>query len=103
VSELSTAPEDPPARGTGPMLLTLAGWVAAFGVASCCGLPSCSRRSAWDRRGWEGLLYSPRRLFLLAAATVRLAGGAVLLWRRRSMVVCAPGAPCTRPVIRGVT
>jgi hypothetical protein len=38
VSGLSTAPQDRPARGTGPVLSTLAGLVAAFGVASCCGV-----------------------------------------------------------------
>jgi hypothetical protein len=39
VSELSTTTQDRPARATGLILLILARLVAAFGVASCCGLP----------------------------------------------------------------
>lgn len=63
--------------------------------------------TAW--LGGFALLAAPHRLFRLAAATVRLAGGAVLLWRRRSVVACArcdPHAPrnprrhCDRPAHR---
>jgi mercuric ion transport protein len=42
-------------------------------------------------------------MFLLAGATICLVGAAVLLWRQRSVKVCAPGAICSRPAIRGVT
>ena len=86
------------------MLLTLGGIVAAFGVASCCGLPltlaTLGLGTAW--LGRFALLAAPHRLGLLVAATACLVTAAVLLWRQRA-TVCAPGAICTRPVVRGVT
>src|SRR5713226_6129593 len=46
-----TAPERPPARDTGSLLLAAGGLAAAFGAASCCGLPvllgSLGLGSAW--------------------------------------------------------
>jgi hypothetical protein len=49
------------------------------------------------------LLAVSHRLFLLPAATVCLAGGAVHMWRQSSVIVGAPGAICTRLVILGLT
>lgn len=87
------------------MVLTATGLVAAFGAASCCGLPfllaTAGLGTAW--LGGFTLLAAPHRLFLLAAATVCLVGAAILLWRQRSLAVCAPGAICSRPAIRGAT
>jgi mercuric ion transport protein len=87
------------------VLLTLAGLAAAFGVASCCGLPfmlaTLGLGTAW--LGSFALLAAPHRVFLLAAAAVCLVGAAVLLWQQRSTVACAPGAICARRVVRGVT
>jgi mercuric ion transport protein len=104
MADLSHAPNYRTTRGAGAVALTAAGLVAAFGVASCCGLPflltTAGLGTAW--LGGFALLAAPYRAFLLTAATVCLAGGAVLLWRQRS-VVCAPGAICARPAIRGVT
>ena len=37
--DLLDASRDQPTRGFGTVALTLGGLVAAFGVASCCGLP----------------------------------------------------------------
>ena len=94
---------DLPTRGSGAVLLTLGGLAAAFGAASCCGLPfmlaTLGLGTAW--LGGFALFAAPHRLFLLAAATVCLAGAPVLLWRQRA--VCTPGAVCTRPAIRGMT
>ena len=102
--DLSDASRDQPARGSSAVLLTLGGLVAAFGVASCCGLPfmlaTLGLGTAW--LGGFALLAAPHRLFLLAAATVCLGGAAILLLRQRA-VVCAPGAVCTRPAIRRLT
>jgi mercuric ion transport protein len=99
----NTSP-DRTTRGSGAVLLTLGGLVAAFGVASCCGLPfllaTLGLGTAW--LGGFALLAAPHRLFLLAAATICLTGATVLLWRQRA-VVCAPDAICTRPAIRGAT
>jgi mercuric ion transport protein len=86
-------------------LLTLTGLAAAFGVASCCALPlllaTAGLGTAW--LGGIALLAAPHRPFLLAASTLCLLGGAVLLWRQRTVTACAPGALCARPGVRGLT
>jgi mercuric ion transport protein len=105
MSDVSTDPPHQPARGAGAVLLTLAGLAAAFGVASCCGLPfplaTLGLGTAW--LGGFALLAAPHRVFLLAAAAVCLFGAAFLLWRQRSAIACAPGAICARPVVRSIT
>ena len=102
--DLSDASRGQPTRGSGAVLLTLGGLIAAFGVASCCGLPfmlaTLGLGTAW--LGGLALLAAPHRLILLVAATVCLVSATVLLWRQRA-AVCAPGAVCTRPAIRGAT
>jgi hypothetical protein len=79
--ELQNASRDHPTRGFGAVALTLSGLVAAFGVASCCGLPlmlaTLGLGTAW--LGGFALLAAPHRLFLLAAATLCLAGAAALV------------------------
>jgi mercuric ion transport protein len=78
--------------------------IAAFGVASCCGLPfilaTLGLSTAW--LGGLALLAAPHRLFLLIAAAICISGAAILLWRQRTLV-CAPGAVCARPMVRRVT
>ncbi len=105
MSDLSNTLDDRPARGAGAVLLTLTGLVAAFGVASCCGLPlllaTFGLGTAW--LGGFALLAAPHRAFLLAGAAVCFVGAAVLLWQRRSAAACSPGAICARPAMRGVT
>ena len=105
MSDMCDAPEDRPTRGAGAVVLTAAGVVAAFGVASCCGLPFLLATAGLGTAWLSGfaLIAAPHRVFLLAAATVCLVGAAVLLWRQRSVAVCAPGAICARPAVRGVT
>ncbi len=102
--DLSDASRDLSARGFGAVALTLGGLAAAFGVASCCGLPfmlaTLGLGTAW--LGGFALLAAPHRLFLLTAATLCLAVAAGFLWRQR-MTVCVPGAVCTHPAIRGAT
>jgi mercuric ion transport protein len=105
MSDLSDAPDDRPTRGVGAVMLTTAGLAAAFGVASCCGLPfllaTAGLGTAW--LGGFALMAAPHRTFLLAAATACLVGAATLLWQQRKVAVCAPGAICSRPAIRGAT
>jgi mercuric ion transport protein len=73
------------------VLLALAVLVATFRVASCCGLPfglaTLGLGTAW--LAGVALFAAPHLVFLLAAAAVYLAGGAVLPWRQRSAVACA--------------
>jgi mercuric ion transport protein len=105
MSDLPDVPGDYPARGVGAVAMTAAGLVAAFGDVSCCGLPllfaTAGLGTAW--LGGFAVIAAPHRVFLLAAATVCLVGAAVLLWRQPSIIVCAPGAICSRPAVRGVT
>ena len=105
MSSTKTDAPSPPLRETGATLLTLGGVAAAFGVASCCGLPfllaTLGISSAW----LEGiaLLAAPHRPFLFWASALCLAAGAVLLWQHQSAAFCIPGAVCSRPVVRGLT
>ncbi len=83
------------AIGTGSVLLTVSGLAAAFGVASCCGLPfllaTMGLGAAWLTS--FALLAAPHRAVLLIVGTMCLGGGAVLFWRRQQRIaVCAPGA-----------
>lgn len=90
-------------RPTGAALLTLAGLAAAFGTASCCGLPlilgSLGIGTAW--LSGLALLAAPNRLPLLAVGTVGLIGGGLLLWRQSRAAACTPGALCVRPALQG--
>jgi mercuric ion transport protein len=87
---------------TGTALLTVAGLAAAFGAASCCGLPlllaSLGIGSAWLTG--LALLAAPNRLPLLAVGAAGLAGGGFLLWRQW-FAACATDAICARPTFRG--
>ena len=92
-------------RDTGATVLTLGGVAAAFGVASCCGLPfllaTIGVSSAW----LVGIatLAAPHRPLLLALGAIGLVAGGVLLWRRRSAAACATDAVCSKPAVRGMT
>lgn len=105
IPDVSDAPGDHPVRGAGALVLTAAGVVAAFLVASCCGLPFLLATAGLGTAWLSGfaLMAAPHRTVLLTAATACLVGAAALLWQQRSVVVCAPGAFCARPAVRGVT
>jgi mercuric ion transport protein len=96
-SPQTTAPK--PARDTGALLLAAGGLAAAFGAASCCGLPlllsTLGLSSAWlVAVAW---IAAPHRLALLIAAVVCLGGaGGLFVWRRR-IAACTPGIACGRP------
>lgn len=90
------------AVGTGSVLLTMSGLTAAFGVASCCGLPfvlaTAGIGTAWLTS--FALLAAPHRSILLIVGAVGLAGGAALFWRQQRMAVCTPGTFCSQPAIK---
>jgi mercuric ion transport protein len=93
------------AVGTGSVLLTVGGLAAAFGVASCCGLPfllaTAGLGTAWLTS--FALLAAPHRAFLLTVGAVCLAGGAVLFWRQQRVAACSPGSFCSRPAVKSFT
>ncbi len=104
---LNRAKPEPPA-GAAPLaapLLTLGGLAAAFGAASCCGLPfllaSAGLGTAW--LGGIALIADPVKPWLLGFAALALAGGAALLARQQWVRVCRPGAACARPATRALT
>src|SRR5258708_37890042 len=88
-----------PALGTGSILLTVSGLAAAFGVASCCGLPfllaSAGLGTAWVT-GFA-LLAAPHRSILLMGGAGGLSGGAVLFWRQPLGAVCTARSFCSPP------
>jgi mercuric ion transport protein len=92
-------------RDASATLLTLGGVTAAFGVASCCGLPfllaTLGVSSAWLTG--IALLAAPHRPLLLWAGALCLAAGGVLLWRRQPTTVCATDSLCSKPAVRGLT
>src|SRR5262245_56167525 len=95
---------DPESRApgyNGPLLLAGGGLAAAFGAASCCGLPvvlgSLGLGSGWLATvAW---LAAPHRIALLIAALVLLAGGAVAFTWRRPAAFCATGRSPGGPVV----
>jgi mercuric ion transport protein len=93
------------AAGPGSLLLTISGLAAAFGVASCCGLPLLLATAGLSTAWLTGfaLLAAPHRGVLLVVGAVCLAGGAVLLWRQQRKAACTTGAFCSRPAVRGLT
>jgi mercuric ion transport protein len=93
------------AAGPGSVLLTVSGLAAAFGVASCCGLPFLLATAGLGT-GWLtgfALLAAPHREVLLVVGAACLAGGAALLWRQQRRTACPTGALCSRPAVRGLT
>jgi len=89
------------AAGSGAVMLTAGGLIAAFGAAACCGLPlvlaSVGLGSAWLIG--VASLAAPYQTILVVIGAICLTGGAVLLWRQRN-AVCAPDAICARPMVR---
>jgi mercuric ion transport protein len=109
-TEVSIIADDPATLdeskiGVGAVALTIGGVATAFSVAACCGLPFLLATLGVGTSWLFGIavLAVPHRSFLLVAAAVCLVGGAVLLWRQRTVAACTPGSVCNRPVVRGVT
>lgn len=99
MAQIAPTTASKPARDTDALLLAAGGLAAAFGAASCCGLPlllgSLGLSSAWlVTVAW---IAAPHRLALLVAAVVCLMGaGGLFVWRRR-LATCTPGTACGRP------
>jgi mercuric ion transport protein len=99
MSDPLNAPSDRLTHGASAVAPTAAGFVAAFGVASCCGLPfllaTVGLGSAW--LGGLALIAAPHMVFLLAAATICLVAAAILLSRQRRLpLVRAELSPLAR-------
>ena len=92
-------------RDAGAAAFTMGGLGAAFGLASCCGLPfalaGLGMGSAWLTG--IAILASPHRPLLLLTAAVGLAAGAILLALSRPAATCARDAIFARPIMRALT
>ena len=90
-------------RTSSVTLLTLGGLAAAFGAASCCGLPfllaTLGIGTAW--LGGIGLAAAPYRLLLLALGVAGLGAAAYFLFWRSRPSACSPDSLCARPLFRG--
>ncbi len=88
-----------PGRQAAKTALAAGGFLAAFGVASCCALPLALSALGISAASLVGVGYLAaqyqRELFYVAVAC--LAGAAFIMWRQRRATACAPGAACARP------
>lgn len=98
VDNSQTTQRPTPMRDTGALVVAFGGLAAAFGAASCCGLPlllgSVGLGSAWLIG--VASIAAPHRLALLLAAVICLGAGGVFIWRRR-FAACTAGMSCGRP------
>ena len=92
-----------PPRPKTATLMTVGGLAAAFGAASCCGLPlmltTAGIGSAWLTG--VAVLAAPYRPILLILGAIGLAGGAYFLFWRARRAACRPGSLSARPTFRG--
>ena len=102
---LNRPPPEPRAAPLAAPLLTLGGLAAAFGAASCCGLPfllaSAGLGTAW--LGGIALIADPVKPWLLGVGAAALASATLLLARQQWVRVCRPGAACAHPATRALT
>ena len=93
-----------PLEGVGVVALTVGGFSAAFGLASCCALPillsTAGIGTAWLTR--IAVASIPHRSALLLIGFLCLASGAVLLFRGRKEA-CTPGSICSSTLVRSFT
>ena len=92
-----------PKQARGATLLTISGFAAAFGVASCCALPllltTAGLSAAW--LGGIAAFAAPYRTLLLIFSAISLVGGAGLLWQiQRQAMTCGTDGVCTPPALR---
>src|SRR5436190_10004005 len=93
-----------PLEDVGIVALTVGGFSAAFGLASCCALPillsTAGVGTAWLTE--IAVASIPHRSALLLIGFLCLASGAVLLFRRRK-AACTPGSICSSTPVRALT
>lgn len=100
----ASAPRAQSRANYGAGFLTFRGFIAAFGAASCCGLPiilaSFGVGISWLLG--PALIAEPYLNVFPFMASLSFAGAAALLWRSNSLT-CAAQSVCARPMMRRVT
>src|SRR5438128_824934 len=93
-----------PIEDVGIIALTVGGFSAAFGLASCCALPILLSTAGVGTAWLTGIAVAsiPHRSALLLIGFLCLASGVGLLFRRRK-AACTPGSICASPLVRGLT
>ena len=91
--------------GMAAILLTVTGFTAAFGVASCCALPLILSGLGIGSAGLAGiaLIAAPHRTLLLIVSAACLGGGAVFIWRQRETSARCIDGVCSQPIVRNST
>jgi mercuric ion transport protein len=92
--------------GRTAVLATVAGLIAAFGLASCCAIPLLLYTLGIGAAAWltkVGIISIQYREALTCLAVAGLGLGAVMLWRQWRAKTCAPDALCARPWVRALT
>ena len=90
-----------PGRDAAKTALAAGGFLAAFGVASCCALPlalSALGISAASLVG-VGYLAAQYQRELFYVAVVCLGAAAVVMWRQRRAIACTTGTACANPAL----
>lgn len=88
-------------RDAAKTVLAAGGFIAAFGVASCCALPialSLLGISAASLVG-VGYLAAQYQQELFYAAAVCLGASALIMVRQQRARSCVPGAACANPIL----
>jgi mercuric ion transport protein len=100
---VTPGPRIRPPRPKTTTLMTFGGLAAAFGAASCCGLPLMLTTAGVGTAWITGIavLAAPYRPILLIVGAIGLVAGAYFLFWRARRAVCNPGSLSARPAFRG--
>ena len=82
-------------------ICAVGGFLAAFGVASCCALPIALSPLGISAASLVGIGYlaAQYQQELFYAAAICLGASAFVMVRQRRAQSCAPGTACTRPIL----
>ena len=93
----------PPEQGRDAMktVFAVGGFLAAFGVASCCALPIALSLLGISAASLVGIGYlaAQYQQELLYAAAICLGASAYLMVRQRKARLCTPGRVCASPML----
>jgi mercuric ion transport protein len=97
----SLLPSPEAGRDAVKTVLAMGGFLAAFGVASCCALPVALSLLGISAASLVGIGYlaAQYQQELFYAAAICLGASAFVMVRQRRTRSCAPGTACTSPML----